>query len=41
MADLARTVRGDFIELAVRQPKEEPQITELRLGDFDQLQIAL
>lgn len=34
-------VRGDFIELAVRWPKKEPQINDLRLDDFDQVQIAL
>lgn len=34
-------VRGDVIELAVRRPKKKPQITDLRLDDFDQAQIAL
>ena len=28
-------VRGDVIELAERRPKKEPQITDLRLDDFD------
>lgn len=27
-------VRGEVIELAVRRPKKEPQITDLRLDDF-------
>lgn len=28
-------VRGDVIDLATRRPKKEPQITDLRLDDFD------
>lgn len=28
-------VRGDVIELATRRPKKEPQVTDLRLNDFD------
>lgn len=34
-------VRGNVIELATRRPKKEPQVTDLRLDDFDQVQIAL
>jgi len=34
-------VRGNVIELAVRRPKKKPQITDLRLDDFDQTLIAL
>ena len=33
-------VRGDVIELAVHLSKKEPQITDLRLDDFDQEQIG-
>ena len=34
-------VRGDVIDLAERRQKKEPQITDLRLDDFDQVSIAL
>ena len=34
-------VRGNVIELAARRPKKEPQVTDLRLDDFDQVKIAL
>lgn len=30
-------VRGNVIELAARRPKKEPQITDLRLDDFNQI----
>ena len=33
-------VRGNVIELAVRRPKKKPQITDLRLDDFDPLRIT-
>jgi hypothetical protein len=33
-------VPGDVIELATRRPKKEPQVTGLRLDDYDQVQIA-
>ena len=33
-------VRGDVIGLAVHLSKKEPQITDLRLDDFDQAQIG-
>lgn len=32
-------VRGEVIELAVHRPKKEPQITDLRLDDFDPVSI--
>ncbi len=33
-------VRGAVIELAVRRPKKKPQVTDLRLDDFDPIQLA-
>lgn len=33
-------VRGDVIELAARRQKKEPQMTDLRLDDFDQIRRA-
>ena len=33
-------VRGNVIELATRRPKKEPQVTDLRLDDFDPIQLA-
>ncbi|MFZ4878430.1 hypothetical protein ACL9RI_25370 [Janthinobacterium sp. Mn2066] len=33
-------VRGEVIELAARRPKKEPQVTDLRLDDFDPITAA-
>jgi hypothetical protein len=33
-------VRGNVIELAVRRPKKKPQVTDLRLDDFDPIRIT-
>src|SRR5450830_1774697 len=33
-------VRGEVIELAARRPKKEPQVTDLRLDDFDPIQVT-
>lgn len=34
-------VAGDVIVLAERRPKKEPQMTDLRLDDFDQVKVKI
>lgn len=36
-----RIVSGDVITLAERRPKKEPQMTDLRLDDFDEVSVPI